>query len=295
MRFLILHNSFLDRTIGDLFRKLERWLRPYDYLLSLSSSGRIMTQGGILTYRPEDRGIIITLLLHGEYEPETTEAILGFLKPGMTFIDLGAHIGYFTLLAAKTVWPSGRVYAFEPVPSTCQVLQHNVAVNRFDSVVTVIPKAVSDKSGIGHLILPPESTVSARILTGEKHRKSVEDERIIEVETISLDDYFQQIGWPEVNLIKMDIEGAEIQALKGMKELSRRNQNLKLIIEINYPHLIRLGIHPREIVETLQLCGFTKFRPLKRGYTVQWAMPQDLPKLSALAKRMTFNLLCEKS
>ncbi len=292
VRSFIVHIPLVDQVVGDLLRRVERRLHTLEHLISLESDGRIEFRGGILTYRPQDKGVITTLLLNGEYEPETTEEVLRILKPGMTFVDLGAHIGYFTLLAARAVAPTGRVYAFEPEPSTCEVLRHNVILNGLDQIVTIVPKAISDRKGSVHFLSPSESTVSARIADDRGYGK---EGNSIEVEAISLDDYFREIGWPEIHLIKMDIEGAEIQALRGMMELSRRNAKLNLIIEVNYPHLARLKIHPQELIKALQACGFSRFRPLKRGFIGYWMMPQDLGRLIALAKRMTFNLLCKKS
>lgn len=289
VRLVITSNPLMDRTLGDVLRKIERCFKPYKYIIPSSlMRGKIKTIGGILHYRPEDKGVILHILLNGEYEPETTEVIIEILKPGMIFVDLGAHIGYFTLLAAKRVSPTGHVYAFEPVPSTCRLLEQNILINGFQSVVTIVPKAVSEKSGRVRFFLPKNSSVSAQIAT------DTENGNCIEVETISLDEFFEQIGWPRIDLIKMDIEGAEIQALRGMKELCRRNVGLKLIIEINYPNLIKRKIDLRDIIKVLSDYGFMKFRALKKGYCETWMMPRDLSKLTAIAKRMTFNLLCER-
>lgn len=287
IRPLITKNTLLDRLLGDVLRRLERQLRPYEYLISPSANDQIETRGLRLAYRPEDQGVITTLLLNGDYETETVEYILQVLQPGMTFVDLGAHIGYFTLLAAKAVSPNGHVYAFEPAPSTRQILHKNISLNRVDSKVTVVPKAVADKVGLVHFFVSPDSSVSAKIST-PSHNKT----DLISVQTTSLDSFFMNALWPEIHLIKMDIEGAELATLKGMRELSLRNTNLKLIMEFNYPHIRRLNIQPEQVFDALHACHFSKFFVLRGKKRI--FIPQDISTLVKLARRMTVNILCEK-
>ena len=291
-RSLIIGNSFLDQALGDPLRRLERRLRPHEHLRVVSPSvgGQVHTRGCTLIYRPEDKGVVTSLLLYGDYEPETTNTILESLRPGMTFVDLGAHIGYYTVLAAKAVSPTGHVYGFEPVESTCEILRSNITLNRVDGTTTIVPKAIWERSGLVRLHISPESSVSSRIRVGGN---ILGTQSCAEIEAVSLDDFFREEGWPTVHLVKMDIEGAELRALQGMRELGSRNPELKLIMEFNYPRLVELKIHPEQVFEALYSCGFSRFRVLKR-HAEHLKLSGDIPQLVALAQRVTVNLPCEK-
>lgn len=153
------------------------------------------------------------------YEPNTTNWVQKNLKKGDIVLDIGAHIGYYTLLFAELVGPEGKVYAFEPNPDVMKVLKYNVKTNEFNNVV-FIEKLVSGYVGSRKLYIP-EVTDAASVRPMEKVRK------IVEVETINID----ALNYSKIDLVKMDIEGSEYVALLGMSETLARNPDAKLIIE----------------------------------------------------------------
>ena len=146
------------------------------------------------------------LALHS-YEPETTRLFRRLLRPGMTVVDLGAEIGHYTVVGAMDVGRTGHVYAFEPNPYSLRVLRQNVQINGHEDVVTIEPTAVARGRGQTQLFLGMGRGVTSMFNTGDGEKQS------IVVDTVSLDIYFAGLGWPRVDVMKMDIDGAERLAL----------------------------------------------------------------------------------
>lgn len=286
VRESVIRVPWLDRRASRALARFERRL-PVRRLLEGVSTGLVECHGMTLHHRPEDMGVISTILLYGDYEPETTRAVMHLLQPGMCFVDLGAHIGYFAVLAARAVGPTGHVWAFEPVASTRQTLCLNLAENGVQSIVTVVPKAVSDGTGWARFSIDENNSVSNKIaMPGDPVHAAVE------IETTSLDQFFASLDWPQVHLLKMDVEGAELAALCGMDELSRRNPRLGLIFEVNPPNLARLGLTPGVLFQELHKRGFRSFRLLRRnGVAFSW---QDVREIASLGQGDTVNVLALK-
>jgi FkbM family methyltransferase len=158
----------------------------------------------------------------GTSEPEVVQVIQREVRPGSLALDIGANIGYFTLLLAKQVGAEGKVIAFEPLPEVFDVLKENVATNGYRNVV-LESKAVTDDTGCVRLSqtrAEPLSSVES-IISGSG----------ITVPAVALDDYFPGRG-DRVDFIKMDIEGAELLALKGMQEILQRDRPV-LVVELH--------------------------------------------------------------
>ncbi len=230
----------------------------------------------------------LRLLALDTYEPETTKLFRQLLRPGMTVVDLGAHIGHYTVLSALAVGDSGHVYAFEPDQLILPELRHNVHHSGCDGMVTIVPAAVSDKPGEAQLFSRGKEKITPTIFP-----RGAVDQMSVRIEVTSLDTYFGALGWPKVDLMKMDIEGSEIWALEGMVEMSRRNPHLKLIIEFA-PYIIReAGGSPEQFFETLRKVGFNRFCIISRELR-QLEIPSDLPWLVEKEEKVIINLLCEK-
>ncbi|MBI3159668.1 MAG: FkbM family methyltransferase [Chloroflexi bacterium] len=152
----------------------------------------------------------------GTYEPELQAALRDLARPGMTAYDVGAHIGYISLLLARAVSPSGRVFAFEPLPANLERLQANLTLNPDIRNVTVIPAAAGDQTGTVHFLLHESGEMGkAAGSAGRQAQYSGE----IEVQAIALDDFVYAQGNPAPGLLKLDIEGGEVLALPGMRRL----------------------------------------------------------------------------
>jgi FkbM family methyltransferase len=248
----------------------------------------VINHGHKIFYRVEDTaGVIFPILVYGEYEPGAVRYIQRLLSSGMNVVDVGAHIGYHTLLAARAVAPNGRVYAFEPVPSTVAILEKNISANGYKSVVTVVPKAVADKAGRASIFFNEELTVSATAAISRRYPPEWAT-ATLEVEATSLDEFFSAVGWPPVHLVKVDVEGLEKSVIDGMKELSSRNPHLKLLLEVHE------GVDTKELFERLQQCGFSQVRMWgdmgQREVLVK--IPRDLTRFVATV-RYKNKLLCD--
>ena len=182
------------------------------------------------------------------WEEETTRLFREKVKGGDIVVDLGANIGYYTLLSAKIVGGSGKVYAFEPDPSNYKILTSNIKLNGYNNIITE-GKAVSDKVGTLDLYLDAQDMGAHTIYRTAKNKK------IISVESITLDKYFKGREFP-IDIVKMDIEGAEMAALMGMQNIISKNQNLKIFMEFHIPWIKRAGILPNDFATLL----FNRFK-----------------------------------
>jgi FkbM family methyltransferase len=153
----------------------------------------------------------------GTTEPSIQQAVCEHLHAGDVFYDVGANVGFFTVIAARRVGPFGRVAAFEPVPATVEALLRNLQLNGFDNV-TVVPKAAAASSALAQFEVGETSTQS-RLRTDGRGDLS---QRVIEVETIPIDELVERGDLEPPSLVKIDVEGAELEAVRGMRRTIQR-------------------------------------------------------------------------
>ncbi|MCR4328838.1 MAG: FkbM family methyltransferase [Patescibacteria group bacterium] len=179
------------------------------------------------------------------WEKDTTDVIKSKFHRGGVFVDVGSDIGYYTCLAAQL--GAGHIYAIEPNPHTRMLLEKNIAVNGFKNI-TIVGKAASDKSGEEKFY-----THGAHSTLGYNYNKNTSERTTITVETMPLD---VVVGDGTVNFIKMDIEGSEPKALRGMRKLLERNKQVQIITEFA-PQLMALaGEDPFVFLKSLHNLGF---------------------------------------
>jgi FkbM family methyltransferase len=174
---------------------------------------RLPIVGGRLRARwwdPTSRGKVLRIL-NGTYEPEQTALFEQLIRPGQTVLDVGANVGYYTLLASVLVGPEGRVHAFEPEPRNAGFLRRHAQINRRRNV-TVQQAAVSDRAGTGRFDFGSG--------TGTGH---LADAGALEVRTVRLDDYCAEHGLAP-SAIKIDVEGAEMSVLQGARGTLERHR-----------------------------------------------------------------------
>jgi FkbM family methyltransferase len=233
-------------------------------------------------------GLTLKMLL-GVYEPGTTQLIESIVKPGMIVVDVGAHAGYYSLLAARLAGPEGQVYAFEPEPANYRLLIENIELNAYRNI-HAFPQAVAGSTGRLSFYISPWGSDRNSLYqdnTGAEARR-------VEVDAVTLDDFMATVGWPAIDLIKMDIEGAEFVALEGMKETLERTQ--KLIMEFSPAALDAGHVKPEDLLKKLSGFGFV-FSVIEDDGGLKSRESVDFPALSAiLAKEKdVVNLFCEKA
>jgi FkbM family methyltransferase len=211
----------------------------------------------------------------GEYERETTAAFLALLRPGMTVLDVGANVGYFTLLAARAVGPEGRVVAFEPVNENHELLCENVRLNGLENV-TVERVALADRDATGRMFLYRKDVNSGMgSLMGLEANAAVEQRAVA---TCTLDAYLAGARIDRVDVIKMDIQGGEGKALDGMRETLARDAGPTLIWELNPLVLAEYGDSASRLVRLLEACGYrSRLLASRRLVPVRADRADDLP------------------
>jgi FkbM family methyltransferase len=229
----------------------------------------------------------MNLSLNKIYEPYETQLISSIIEPGDVVLDIGAHIGYYTLLFAKLVGQNGKVFAFEPEPTNFQLLEKNVSINGYSNV-TLEQKAVSNRNEKKKLYLSKESSGMHTI-----YKSQYANLDSVKIETISLDNYFSNYRG-KIDFIKMDIEGSEYTALEGMQTILQRQNNIKLLVAF-FPSAIReYGYKPEQCIDLLMSSGFRIYFANSRTNDLEVVNPANLWHLVKMAGKPELNLLCEK-
>ena len=200
----------------------------------------------------------------GQYEPQETVVLKAVLVPGGTFVDVGAHWGYFSLLAAGLVGTFGRVIAVEADPRIHATLASNVALNKL-SWVTAHHAAIAATPGtvelVGYSDAQENWGISRIADAGSAGAGAGAAPDRFWVPARPLDDLLDELRAPAVDLVKMDIEGAEGFALQGMRRGLQDGRYRRLLLELHPAELRGHGMDPRAIIEQLLALGY-------RGFTI---------------------------
>lgn len=191
----------------------------------------------------------------GVWEPQLTQLIRNKLKPGDTFVDVGANIGHFSLLASKLVGKSGRVVAIEASPRTFRALQENIDRNHADNV-RAVNVAVSDSRGMVKIFRGPESHIGlATTLATLAAERECEPEA--DIPSAPLTDILDAEEFRGARLVKIDVEGMEWAVVAGMKSLLKSGRSdLEITVEVDPDSLAKQGREPEEILRTFEQHGF---------------------------------------
>jgi FkbM family methyltransferase len=184
------------------------------------------------------------------YEVGKVRAIKALLRLGETFIDVGANKGDFTVLAASIVSAAGKVLSFEPEPTNCYWLRKSIRLNGYHNIA-LHEMALSDTDGEVNLYLGEKSGWHT-LLPGKPRR----DRGVIHVARRALDTVLEETGQEKVDMIKIDVEGAELEVLRGAIRTLSSNKGIRLLLDI-HP---KLGVDPREVCLFLGELGFSMFR-----------------------------------
>ena len=185
----------------------------------------------------------------GRYEPYMISLFESVLHPGLTVLDAGAHIGLYSVLAGTRVGSEGAVISFEPNPVSFRLLHKNIRANGLEDRATCIDAALSESEGTSSLFFSDLDRDMSSLHRTDDHESS------IDVRTVALDEFLPE--GMAIDVIKIDIEGAEMAALRGMESVLKRNSQVVLFIECFPEGLIRAGSHPEEMLTFLRHKGFS--------------------------------------
>lgn len=236
------------------------WAIHQDLVRRLRSTGRCLRR---VRFRGFDLMLDVTdhsaylWYFHGqEYEPSVTGAIIERLKPGDAFVDIGANVGFFSVIAATLVGPSGHVVAFEPDPTALPRLRALLKANALDERVHVVAGAAGASNGRATLHMTADSVLStldpAQAPLGGEYAFT----RSVDVDVYSLDDWIQARGdfRSRLRVVKIDVEGTEADVLRGATTVLSTDPRPLVICETTQgsaaDHLMsRLGYRAATIAE----------------------------------------------
>lgn len=191
------------------------------------------------------------LIRTGAYEPSMTRRLADNLSAGMTFVDVGANEGYFTVMASALVGASGRVVAVEPQERVADVLAANLGLNSCSNV-NVVRAAVGDVAGVLVLHIMPSVNTGASSATPPVRYPT----RREHVTQVKLDDLLPSLGVETVDLMKIDVEGYESHVIDGAREVFRRGAVRQVALELHPRQLRALGTTSEDVVLLMESLGF---------------------------------------
>lgn len=231
----------------------------------------------IKTYRVHDFEMFVDppdtlgLKKHGSWHSALRKVAMKYIKEGDIALDIGAMIGYFTIIFSKLVGEDGRIFAFEPHPRNFDILKKNIEINHCKNVIPV-QKALSDKNG------------KARLYCYDKNRGKntifhFDDEysEFFAVKTVRLDDYFKENN-QRIDFIKIDAEGADMAVVQGMGDLLKNNINTKVVTEYWPLGLGRFGYKPENYLELLREYGFKLYEIVRTQDLIPTTISQLLKR-----------------
>ncbi len=200
----------------------------------------------------------------GYYERWETRWLEGAVQPGWTVLDIGAHIGYYSLLCAKGVGPTGSVYAFEPRPSTFAQLRRNVELN---PGLNVYPQAmaVSERAERLGLSEADSANTGTSYISGKGSADSG-------VPATTLDEFVREHALTRVDFIKADVEGHEVKVLAGAAQTLDRFRP-RVMIELSPDALQRFGDTSESVIESLRSRGYLIYEATRRGLRLMKRAP----------------------
>ena len=263
--------------MGGLKRTLARLTRPFrpsprqaaaDHYEPLGPDlGRVRLAGGLQLYvDPQDGDISASLIQRGYWERWTTLSVLSLIRPGDRIVEVGANLGYYTVLMADAVGPQGSVLALEANPRLADLAQRSLALNGLDDRARVLAQAALDRTGT-------VSFVTSRTVSGGGHVAVLDqppfpDSEVIEAHAARLDDLVEG----RIDLIRMDAEGSEPFVMAGAERILSDNRDIVVCMEWS-PIQIVSRTEPAAFVDRMSADGFrfwsmerdAKLTPLSAG------------------------------
>ncbi len=264
----------LVKRIYDYTQKEIRWFLQRKSLYERSKNGIFLTEviNNKMFIDLNDTGLSKELIMNGKREIIQTEFLKDILRKGMKVLDIGANIGYFALIEAECVGNKGKVYVIEPIPKSFELLLRNVRINNYKNC-ELFNMAFSNKKGESYIYQSERLNWSSM-----KPNKYRDMQNKIKVKVDTVDNFLREKEKPD--LIRMDVEGHELEVFEGMEETLNSINHLILFLELHPIHLkvkipelknlihklIRLGYEPIKLTDTM---GFKDFKIDKAKFAEQ--------------------------
>jgi len=268
------YRLFLDRdpeSEATVSANLRAWHTTRELRTSLMTSAEFRAKNPDLAYTNERNVVIKELenntrlfidlsdqviglgIVRGRYEQSEVEFVRRTVKPGQVVLDIGANIGFFTVTLATLVGPSGRVYAFEPLDHVADLLERSIHENQFQDRVILERAAVGQTASSGKLVFVRETLNSGGAYLDTRGAGAPSGHELKEVPVVCLDSYPLQ---RPVSFIKVDVEGAELLALRGARTVLETDRPA-ILSEINPVQLERVsGCSPDQFVSEIEEYGY---------------------------------------
>jgi len=200
-----------------------------------------------ITVLAEDGGVGHQFIMYRRYEPYESGIVEKLLEPGMIVYNIGANVGYYTILCSLFVEGRGKIYAFEPSPKNFALLKENVEQNRLRNV-ELFPFALADREGSASLGISTTNSGDHQLFSSDTTRDTVE------VQLMTVDSLIAH-GLPKPNLILMDVQGAEAAIVEGMEKLLAEDSDLAIIMEFWPGGISTSGFSSEEMLQRLTAEG----------------------------------------
>lgn len=273
-----LEANLLSGDIATRLTNLEASLRRLElsqtiYLGDHEALTRLHT-GHRIYVDTRDTGIASHLMLEGRWEPWIEQVLIPAIKPGMRFLDVGANFGYYTLIGAEMVGATGHVYSFEANPFLFQKLVKSVAVNGFSERISLFNVAVHDESSPMEIFFRHDGSGGGWTNVAKGERPALGE--VSPVQGEPLDTLLADI--PKVDVIKIDVEGAEPKVLAGAKNLIERSKNLTIILEFDARRIMMQT--PQEYLQDFEAHGFSIAIAEPEGLTQKLSSAECVARLN---------------
>jgi len=205
------------------------------------------------------------------------------LRPGDIAIDVGANVGWFTVLSAALVGPEGKVFSFEPAKENQDVIEEHIKMNSLTNV-ELVKSAVSDKEGTQDFYLNPYGNGGHSFYNMQAGREDLKQPEVVQVNKVTLDKYLENTDWSKIRLMKIDTEGHDVRVLAGARNL----------LEYHVPYIFSELHGGIKMFNDTQLGFYSMMR--EYGYQPfllfkEMALPVMLPPGAQIKSRCALNLL----
>jgi FkbM family methyltransferase len=222
------------------------------HAVGISEARKRLQGGGCLVLQTSD-AVSQRIACEDAFEPEMRAAFLRHAARSTNILDIGANIGYYTVLATQIMRPGGRVFCFEPQPAVLSRLRRNIAVNALQNVV-VYDCALCERNGSTQFCVPADGYASHGSIL---HNERVATKEVITVSARRLDDVLAELGNPAIDLMKLDVEGAEKLVLEGGVALLSSSARPVILFEAHEGNTSAFGYTVFDLLQKVHAFGYT--------------------------------------